>query len=278
MEKRNTQIMACKLPIYILHWLSILVLVISSANGQKMPLPNKWKKAIVPIEFKTQTSEGDDTLITVGTGFLVHNQRNILFVVTCKHVVKNLPNAYLSFHVKGTNSTIPVAIGSENFHFVFHENTAIDIAVSAIPTISGAELDIDAIGFDLFLSSDSIFEGEEVLFLGFPMRIGSNSFVPVCREGIIALAKETDHSFLIEGTAFPGNSGGPIFLRPVIYDFRTNSIGLTKPYFIGLVSQYIPYRETAISIQTGRPRIHFEENSGLIRVVPSEYVREMIGD
>ena len=43
-----------------------------------------------------------------------------------------------------------------------------------------------------------------------------------------------------------------------------------------MVSSYLPYREVAVSQQTGRPRMIFEENSGLGVVVPFNVIEETI--
>jgi len=48
------------------------------------------------------------------------------------------------------------------------------------------------------------------------------------------------------------------------------------PLVIGVVKAYIPYRDTAVSLQTGKTRITFEENSGLTKVVPIDRVQECI--
>lgn len=248
-------------------------------NAQELPLPEQWKKAIVPIEVNQKTGKGDDTLITVGTGFLVHNDRGVVFVVTCRHVVEGIPQSYITFKVKDPDGILALPIGSEKFHFVYHTDPAVDIAISAIPSISGATMDYYAIGLDMFMITDSIYEGENILFLGFPMAIGGEKATPVCRAGIVALKKETEYSFLIEGNAFPGNSGSPVFLKQSVFDFRTKSLGkATIPYLIGIVKQAITYKETGISIQTGHPRITFEENAGLVRVIPSQYLIDMIQD
>ncbi len=41
---------------------------------------------------------------------------------------------------------------------------------------------------------------------------------------------------------------------------------------LGLVASYLPYRDVAISQQTGRVRLVSEENSGLARVIPIDLV------
>jgi hypothetical protein len=43
-----------------------------------------------------------------------------------------------------------------------------------------------------------------------------------------------------------------------------------------VVASYLPYRDVAVSQQTGQPRIIFEENSGLVNVFPVECVDQAI--
>ena len=47
-------------------------------------------------------------------------------------------------------------------------------------------------------------------------------------------------------------------------------------YLLGIVYQFLPYTDTAYSRQTNRPRITFEENSGLASVIPADYIEETI--
>lgn len=46
--------------------------------------------------------------------------------------------------------------------------------------------------------------------------------------------------------------------------------------FIGIVGEYVPYQEVAISNQTGRPRVVFEENTGLSKVWSVPFIKEII--
>ena len=45
---------------------------------------------------------------------------------------------------------------------------------------------------------------------------------------------------------------------------------------IGILSAYIPYRETLYSRQTGRDRMIMEENSGLTIVHPVDRIKEVV--
>lgn len=46
--------------------------------------------------------------------------------------------------------------------------------------------------------------------------------------------------------------------------------------FIGIIGEYLPYQEVAISTQTGRKRVVFEENTGISRVWSVNFIREIV--
>jgi len=46
--------------------------------------------------------------------------------------------------------------------------------------------------------------------------------------------------------------------------------------FIGIIGEYLPYQEVAISTQAGRKRVVFEENTGLSRVWSVNFIREIV--
>lgn len=50
----------------------------------------------------------------------------------------------------------------------------------------------------------------------------------------------------------------------------------TSANLIGILSAYIPYRETLYSRQTGRDRMIMEENSGLTIVHPVDRIKEVV--
>jgi S1-C subfamily serine protease len=110
-------------------------------------------------------------------------------------------------------------------------------------------------------------EGDYVYVLGYPMGlVGEQRAVVIVRNGSIARIRDalagTDNSFLIDSAIFPGNSGGPVVIRPEAMALQ----GTTAPSrasLIGIVTGYVSYTEMAVSAQTGRVRMLFEENSGL---------------
>lgn len=101
----------------------------------------------------------------------------------------------------------------------------------------------------------------------------------IVRQGAIARISElldnASPSFLIDALVFPGNSGGPVVLRPEITSIAETK-NRTNALLVGVVIDYRSYIDTAVSQQTKRPRITFEENSGLAEVLPIDVVNEAI--
>ena len=102
---------------------------------------------------------------------------------------------------------------------------------------------------------------------GFPMgQVGKERNYTIVRHGSLARVRDaivgSSESFLVDTLIFPGNSGGPVVIRP-----EALAVGGTKAtqkaLLIGIVAGYLPYRDVAVSQQTKRARVIFEENSGL---------------
>lgn len=170
----------------------------------------------------------------------------------------------------------------------FHPNKQIDIAAIRL---NPQFLKIEGL-MDLFFSNDDfgankekikakgVSAGDGVFVLGFPMNMaGVERNYVIVRQGCIARISDmldgASPSFLVDAFIFPGNSGSPVILRPDI-----TAISGTAPqnvaYLIGIVRSYLPYADLAISPQTHRPRISFEENSGLAEILPIDYIDEAI--
>jgi hypothetical protein len=92
---------------------------------------------------------------------------------------------------------------------------------------------------------------------------------------ISELLDKASPTFMLDALVFPGNSGGPVILRPEITSI-TGTRSQTNAYLIGVVISYRPYIDMAVSLQTNKPRISFWENSGLADVLPVDVVNEAI--
>lgn len=218
------------------------------------------------------------------TGFLIDHE-GISYLVTAKHVVmKNntLSDANLCVFLNSKNGKSNVRKLSDikskfNIDWIFHEQKDVDVAVIPFP-LDKDDDDVKTIPENLFLDSKRLFEIYETFFLSYQPGINYEAVTPIVRTGAISLIN-SDKTFYIDAFAFPGNSGSPVFLKPspIRFDEAGISIGGDSlgGKFIGVVGEYLPYQEVAVSIQTGRPRVVFEENTGLSRVWPIEYVLEI---
>jgi hypothetical protein len=228
----------------------------------------------------------------IGTGFLIgilietkektSEKAWRIWMVTNKHVLKDLKTIYIKFNsaVDPHSKDYEIALISRNGkpNWIGHPNLNTDVAVIAIPVrvltqehrLFGYFRTEEHISTKEDLQKAKITEGDRVFVLGFPMGLvdSSRQYV-ICRGGVIARVrdylegKSTD--FLVDATVFPGNSGGPVILCPSAVAIQgTNPI--KKADLIGVVKSYVPYADFAISNQTRKPRIMFEENSGLAAV------------
>ena len=135
------------------------------------------------------------------------------------------------------------------------------------------------------ISESAAAEGEDVHVLGFPIGVlsdqlfGPERSYPVARRGSIAWIRpaldNVNTEFLIDAFIFPGNSGGPVF-KPCRSTVGQGQV--ETDCLIGMVKAYMPYTDSALSRQTGKVRVTFEENSGLAVVVPVESIQQAIAE
>lgn len=211
------------------------------------------------------------------------------FVFTVRHVVErileNSDSVAMRFSKNSAGSTIlrqPLS-KSDGPTYCFHPNIESDVAV--IPLFHVMELlttqhNFKGIAFaDLLQIKDlkalDCFEGDQILVVGYPYSLPQiaprSRAYPVVRGGVISRIQDLyageSEVFLIDATVFPGNSGAPVFITPELSHLKE-----TKPAnrsaCIGLVSEYLDYRETASSDASRRARVYFIENSGLAKVEP----------
>ncbi|MDD5197630.1 MAG: serine protease [Candidatus Gracilibacteria bacterium] len=259
--------------------------------------PKEFLNSVVSIsqQIKTLDQEGTEKLIynIIGTGFLFGKVQSdgkySVYLVTNKHVVKNQTGElYVSIRKKdGTFQKIKL-LTSENGKslFFYHSKDAIDIAVTRFTNIGFIQeeqiyffqSDKNTYSKSLLISNN-IGEGDGVFVFGYPASLTGNSEFPVVRQGIIAQIKpyyeNSKTDYIIDAFTFPGNSGGPIFIKPEIYSVGKTSIN-NESRLIGILKSYIPYRESLQSTQTGNILSIHETNSGLTLVEGVDSIIETI--
>lgn len=224
----------------------------------------------------------------IATGFLI-SVADVLHLVTAKHVVISTKTGkpadeglcvFFNLKTGGIgHRRLDVIKQQFNLQWLVHQRANVDIAM--IPfALNPEQDDVLVIPDQLFLSIDRVYELYDVFFLSYqPGLKYGNRIVPVVRSGTVSLINE-DKSFYIDGAAFPGNSGSPVFLKPSPIRFDEQRITLgTDPLggkFVGIIGAYLPYQEAAVSVQTGRVRVIFEENTGLSQVWSADLIKEIM--
>lgn len=259
------------------------------ATGSMKNLLTDLKKSVVfigNISEDAQTHENKANLY--GTGFLVKIQ-DIYYLITAKHIIKDPVSGalkdgemYVFLNAKKGNVNFRKIQEIKNkfkVDWVFHNNPDVDIAIIPWPLDLAGD-DVKVVPEELFTKSDRIFELYDIFFLSYQPGIEMmKSLAPVFKTGTVSIIND-DGSFYINASAFPGNSGSPVFLKPSSKRFDENDLPAggnnLDGTFIGIVGNYITYQEMAVSVQTGRPRIVFEENTGLSKVWPVEFIQEIL--
>ena len=230
----------------------------------------------------------------VGTGFLYahplpERQGSTPYrgyVVTNQHVAANgITHVRFNDPEEGLNIK---AIGAlTTGAWTVHPKGA-DVAVTPLLTQSPLEKGRDLVDAGMFIGDvgttlgegEQPVEGDGVFVIGFPLRlVGDARSYPIVRYGVIARIQDWIHrhqdTFLIDAPAFPGNSGGPVILKPESAAI-TGTKAITHCLLVGVISKQLRSREVAVSERTGQPRVVFEEDTGLAEVVPVEMVRETV--
>jgi S1-C subfamily serine protease len=266
-------------------------------------LPPSFVSSVVAIGHNERTQDGSTRWVTDGSGFfygfLAVNDPDPskrlyhLYVMTNRHVIEGRSVISVRLNPKkvseqGQVFDIPLVTNTGTRQWFTHADERVDVAGVQV---SPKYLNERGIDFSFFandqhaadvekLKDIGVSAGDPIFVLGFPMNLaGEQRNYVIVRPGAIARVGDLIESaatvLLIDSHIFPGNSGGPVVLAP-----QMTAITGTKPsdraYLVGMVRAYIPYRDVAISPQTGRPRVIFEENSGLAEVVPIHRLNEAI--
>jgi S1-C subfamily serine protease len=227
-----------------------------------------WLKTVVSIEIAN-----NNKTYSIGTGFIIKTPGNHVALVTAKHVViddngKIKQNLAYRLNEQSGISDIFIA----NYPPKYSKNLGwflsneYDLACRLI--LFKESSDIIPIDTTDILSIKLLSPGANIFVVGFPLGLRSEQYAqPLLRSGIVS--RLDSMAIIIDAFVFPGNSGGPVLYTPLIkLGGGLTSKLVNEERIIGLVSNFIPYSDIAYSNHTNRPRIVFEENSGLCNIVP----------
>lgn len=268
-------------------------------------IPPAYLNSVISIGVEGKNEKNEPVFKSLATGFLVgkpigekneQGQQSFrLFVVTNRHVFYNsktkqyIKEVLFRFNTtenKSHHFKINLLNAKDEPIWSMHENKNVDLAVLPINANAMTEAKIDFYFFredDLFFakkfSEKNISTGDSLFVLGFPMSISgkAKNFV-IVRSGIIARVDEEvleECFYYIDASAYPGNSGGPIIVKPEIVAIENTSSNGSAG-LIGVISSGETYSDVAVSQQTGEAKVVFTEQTGLVRVVPVEHIYEII--
>lgn len=215
-----------------------------------------------------------------------------LFLVTNRHVVDACQQLLVAFNRSQDEPSVDVPVPPTALParaaWTVHPDPDVDVAVTALDKAYLDQFGVRPVFFkspnDVWTRADmdkgGVSEGDGVYVLGFPMGLVTPGFrYVVARSGTIARVRDAlkkgAKTYLIDAHVFPGNSGGPITLKPEITSV-SGTKAIPRSYLIGMVTRYVPWEDVAVSQQTRRPRVVFTENSGLAEVVVMDHVIEAI--
>ena len=231
--------------------------------------------AYTPLELAVGTSTPDED------GTVYHWAQ--IWVVTAGHAIAGLDDPVVRLNTK-TGGTITYPLPKHLWHFHSTE----DVAVAPFPSLAG---DLDAtdrfrlenseihtlsrssVALRPKLAKHGFFEYTPVAIFGFPVGMieGGRKDYPVVRSGRIAqitgyLEADPGHrTFLVDSSAFPGNSGGPVVIPEGSPSLNGRYRLTGSSVLIGMVSE-----RTFSRLLVGR------ENADLLKVVTMEAVNETV--
>jgi len=257
-------------------------------------------KAITLIQRK----EENGSLVPIATGFIVGfllkgnpdptKRTYSIFLLTNRHVFSNADQLWVRFDKKEEVQTASYPIqlkNGEQILWLAHQDPKVDLALMAIDPnfldrnkINWGFINEENIAYPEQFHEIGIDLGDCVFLSGFPMGLsGINQNNAIVRGGIIARIDNeqitSEKSFLIDATVLPGNSGGPVFLKPES-NFLNGTTAVNNSYLIGVVSGYRTYKEQLYSLQTNPPSVAAisVENSGLASIVPMNFAKDIYND
>lgn len=235
----------------------------------------------------------------IGTGFLVGRQETddsskfTVYIITNKHVIQNQGILLVRFNNNTESGVQDLPMQLHNgkcLLYSAHPNDNVDIvAIQIVPSVI-TKNNLSLNFFDLKnhaltladMQKTGVDEGSLVYAMGFPMNLVDDKIkAPICRLGCISRVADAFSNsqnascFLVDAQTFPGNSGGPIISRPESMSIAGTPSNSTAD-LIGILSAYIPYRDTLVSSQTSQTVMIREENSGLTIVHPVDRIKEVV--
>ena len=269
-----------------------VLLALASMDVHAALVPPFFIDAVVAIG-----SGRDSKWSTDGSGFfygyLVKDDPDPLkrlyevFLVTNRHVIGTRDQVSVRLNHKDVFGQGEV-FDIPRISWFVHPDSSVDLAAARVnwQFLMDRGIDVKFFANDIHAADTAkmkdlgVSAGDAIFVLGFPMNLaGTQRNFVIVRPGAIARISDfmasVSPTLLVDSHVFPGNSGGPVVLQPCALSIDGTK-GSQAAYLLGVVQNFIPYIDVAISPLTQRARVTFEENSGLSEVVPVSRINEAI--
>lgn len=205
----------------------------------------------------------------VGTGFIFSyavEDKNYLFLVTCKHVINDTREGYLTFikareQKPALGESYRLKIDNFEDYWLKHKSDKIDVAILPFVPIlrhilnQGVQIFFRAIPHALIPSNEKLRKLdaiEDIIFVGYPIGLyDQKNLIPIVRRGITATPVYLDFNgekqFLIDASIFPGSSGSPVFIYEPAGYFDKKGKALVvggRVFFLGILSAVFKMPDT----------------------------------
>jgi hypothetical protein len=208
----------------------------------------------------------------VGTGFIVSYEQpsHAEVLVSNEHVFRGADSLLLSIQLRDSSGTVTdttcvtvqlyTSTGDSLFAVAPDHS---DVAATLLPAIpsKGKGLVYTGIAVTGLCSIDRVYQGESVLYFGFPLGKAVNGIGALLRTGTVAGVDTRTGHILLDAQAFGGSSGSPVFIDP-------RQVLRNSAVCVGMISEYIPFEKRFKNMETDRVEMVQNENSGLAVVVP----------
>jgi hypothetical protein len=224
------------------------------------------------------------------SGWGPEGKRVTLWLVTNRHVSEELKDPIIRFDSTTNGNAVQINLKkiARTSHWSSHPDPLIDVSVIQLLIEPLKEINAKFKFFEEGSSSATlgelkslgVHEGNGGFILGFPLGLveGPTGSVIAKKTSIARIRNAYENNsptILVDGSVFPGNSGGPAVIHPEPIVIQ-GTTPIEKAFLIGIVASYLPFQDIAVSQSTNRPRVVFEENSGLCNVFTVDCIHQVI--